>query len=41
MFAQRKKGVKITDQRVRLLNEVLQGVRLIKVRRNFSCASEY
>lgn len=30
MFAQRKKGVKITDQRVRLTTEVLQGIRLIK-----------
>ncbi|KAJ7270615.1 multidrug resistance-associated ABC transporter [Mycena haematopus] len=30
MFAQRKKGVKITDTRVRLSNEVLQGIRLIK-----------
>ncbi|KDQ53927.1 hypothetical protein JAAARDRAFT_38897 [Jaapia argillacea MUCL 33604] len=29
-FGQRKKGVKITDMRVRLLNEVLQGIRLIK-----------
>ncbi|TFK50066.1 multidrug resistance-associated ABC transporter [Heliocybe sulcata] len=31
MFTQRKKGVKITDKRVRLTNEVLQGIRLIKV----------
>ncbi|KAJ7607370.1 multidrug resistance-associated ABC transporter [Roridomyces roridus] len=30
MFAQRIKGVKITDTRVRLSNEVLQGIRLIK-----------
>ncbi|KAJ7320835.1 multidrug resistance-associated ABC transporter [Mycena albidolilacea] len=30
MFSQRKKGVKITDTRVRLSNEVLQGIRLIK-----------
>ncbi|KAK7052301.1 multidrug resistance-associated ABC transporter protein [Favolaschia claudopus] len=30
MFNQRKKGVKITDTRVRLSNEVLQGIRLIK-----------
>ncbi|KAF8124850.1 hypothetical protein K438DRAFT_2034116 [Mycena galopus ATCC 62051] len=30
MFKQRKKGVKITDTRVRLSNEVLQGIRLIK-----------
>ncbi|KAJ7827858.1 multidrug resistance-associated ABC transporter [Mycena olivaceomarginata] len=30
MFTQRKKGVKITDTRVRLSNEVLQGIRLIK-----------
>ncbi|KAJ3537700.1 hypothetical protein NM688_g6639 [Phlebia brevispora] len=30
MFAQRKKGVVITDQRVRLTTEVLQGIRLIK-----------
>lgn len=30
MFKQRKKGVKITDKRVRLTNEVLQGIRLIK-----------
>ncbi|KAJ7630119.1 multidrug resistance-associated ABC transporter [Mycena polygramma] len=30
MFTQRKKGVKITDTRVRLTNEVLQGIRLIK-----------
>ncbi|KAF9269804.1 multidrug resistance-associated ABC transporter [Marasmius fiardii PR-910] len=30
LFVQRKKGVKITDSRVRLTNEVLQGVRLIK-----------
>ncbi|KAJ7054729.1 multidrug resistance-associated ABC transporter [Mycena amicta] len=30
MFTQRKKGVKITDKRVRLTNEVLQGIRLIK-----------
>ncbi|KZT29932.1 multidrug resistance-associated ABC transporter [Neolentinus lepideus HHB14362 ss-1] len=31
MFTQRKKGVKITDKRVRLTNEVLQGIRLIKL----------
>ncbi|KAJ7658484.1 multidrug resistance-associated ABC transporter [Mycena rosella] len=30
MFAQRLKGVKLTDTRVRLSNEVLQGIRLIK-----------
>ncbi|THG96760.1 hypothetical protein EW026_g5132 [Hermanssonia centrifuga] len=30
MFSQRKKGVQITDQRVRLTTEVLQGIRLIK-----------
>ncbi|KAF8066646.1 multidrug resistance-associated ABC transporter [Lyophyllum atratum] len=30
MFAQRQKGVKITDTRVRLTTEVLQGIRLIK-----------
>ncbi|KAJ7607493.1 multidrug resistance-associated ABC transporter [Roridomyces roridus] len=30
IFTQRKKGVKITDARVRLSNEVLQGIRLIK-----------
>ncbi|KAJ7148941.1 multidrug resistance-associated ABC transporter [Mycena crocata] len=30
MFTQRKKGVKFTDTRVRLSNEVLQGIRLIK-----------
>ncbi|KAF7297335.1 Multidrug resistance-associated ABC transporter protein [Mycena indigotica] len=30
MFKQRTKGVKITDTRVRLTNEVLQGIRLIK-----------
>ncbi|KDQ52618.1 hypothetical protein JAAARDRAFT_40221 [Jaapia argillacea MUCL 33604] len=30
LFAQSKKGIKITDRRVRLTNEVLQGVRLIK-----------
>ncbi|KAI0087237.1 multidrug resistance-associated ABC transporter [Irpex rosettiformis] len=30
MFGQRKKMVKITDQRVRLTTEVLQGIRLIK-----------
>ncbi|KAK7691491.1 hypothetical protein QCA50_004890 [Cerrena zonata] len=30
MFQQRKKGVKITDSRVRLTTEVLQGIRLIK-----------
>ena len=31
MLTQFKKGVKITDQRVRLTTEVLQGIRLIKV----------
>jgi ATP-binding cassette subfamily C (CFTR/MRP) protein 1 len=31
MFTQRKKGVKITDKRVRLTTEVLQGIRLIKL----------
>ena len=30
MFTQLKKGVKITDKRVRLTTEVLQGIRLIK-----------
>jgi len=30
MFTQRKKGVKITDKRIRLTTEVLQGIRLIK-----------
>jgi hypothetical protein len=30
MFAQRKKGVKFTDTRIRLTTEVLQGIRLIK-----------
>ncbi|THU93933.1 multidrug resistance-associated ABC transporter [Dendrothele bispora CBS 962.96] len=30
MFKQRRKGVKITDSRVRLTTEILQGVRLIK-----------
>ncbi|KAF5370935.1 hypothetical protein D9615_009781 [Tricholomella constricta] len=30
MFAQRQKGVQITDTRVRLTTEVLQGIRLIK-----------
>ncbi|KAK7002404.1 oligomycin resistance ATP-dependent permease YOR1 [Favolaschia claudopus] len=30
MFDQRAKGVKITDARVRLITEVLQGIRLIK-----------
>ncbi|KAG6863876.1 hypothetical protein C0991_002491, partial [Blastosporella zonata] len=30
MFAQRKKGVKFTDKRIRLTTEVLQGIRLIK-----------
>ncbi|KAH9920031.1 multidrug resistance-associated ABC transporter [Epithele typhae] len=30
MFAQRKKGVALTDQRVRMTNEVLSGIRLIK-----------
>jgi len=31
MFNQRKKGVKLTDKRVRLTTEVLQGIRLIKL----------
>ncbi|KAF8154551.1 multidrug resistance-associated ABC transporter [Crassisporium funariophilum] len=31
MFNQRKKGVKITDRRVRLTTEVLHGIRLIKL----------
>ncbi|GJJ12857.1 hypothetical protein Clacol_007102 [Clathrus columnatus] len=31
MFVQRKKGVKITDQRMRVTTEVLQGIRLIKL----------
>lgn len=30
MYSQRKKMVVITDQRVRLTTEVLQGVRLVK-----------
>jgi ATP-binding cassette, subfamily C (CFTR/MRP), member 1 len=30
MYDQRVKGVKITDARIRLITEVLQGVRLIK-----------
>ncbi|KZT33501.1 multidrug resistance-associated ABC transporter [Sistotremastrum suecicum HHB10207 ss-3] len=30
MFGQRKKGVKFTDQRVRLSTEVLQGIRLLR-----------
>jgi ATP-binding cassette subfamily C (CFTR/MRP) protein 1 len=30
MFTQRKKGVGITDKRIRLTTEVLQGIRLIK-----------
>ncbi|KAG6916302.1 hypothetical protein DXG01_007459 [Tephrocybe rancida] len=30
LFAQRKKGVKITDKRIRLTTEVMQGIRLIK-----------
>ncbi|KXN89182.1 Multidrug resistance-associated protein 1 [Leucoagaricus sp. SymC.cos] len=30
MFTQRKKGVRITDTRIRLTTEVLQGIRLIK-----------
>ncbi|TFK62549.1 P-loop containing nucleoside triphosphate hydrolase protein, partial [Pluteus cervinus] len=30
MFKQRAKGVKITDTRVRLITEILQGIRLIK-----------
>ena len=30
MFGQRKKMVKITDQRVRTVTEVLSGIRLIK-----------
>lgn len=31
MFSQRKKAVKITDLRIRLTTEVLQGIRLIKL----------
>ena len=31
MFSQRGKAVKITDSRVRLITEVLQGIRLIKL----------
>ncbi|KIK57337.1 hypothetical protein GYMLUDRAFT_46212 [Collybiopsis luxurians FD-317 M1] len=31
MVAQRKKGVKITDSRIRLTTEVLQGIRLLKL----------
>ena len=31
MFTQRKTGVQITDKRVRLTSEVLQGIRLIKL----------
>lgn len=30
MFAQRKKGVVLTDQRVRMTTEVLSGIRLLK-----------
>lgn len=30
IFNQRKKGVNITDKRVRLTTEILQGIRLIK-----------
>jgi hypothetical protein len=30
LFAARSKGVKLTDARVRLTSEVLQGIRLIK-----------
>ncbi|KAH8103355.1 multidrug resistance-associated ABC transporter [Cristinia sonorae] len=30
IYAQRKKGVEFTDKRVRLLTEVLQGIRLVK-----------
>ncbi|KAG2004754.1 ATP-binding cassette transporter [Coprinopsis cinerea AmutBmut pab1-1] len=30
MFIQRSKGVKYTDKRIRLTNEVLQGIRLVK-----------
>lgn len=30
MFSERRKGVGITDQRVRLTTEVLQGIRLLK-----------
>jgi ATP-binding cassette subfamily C (CFTR/MRP) protein 1 len=30
MVKQRKKGVKITDERIRLITEVLHGIRLIK-----------
>lgn len=30
MFTQRKKGVKITDKRIRMTTEILQGIRLIK-----------
>ena len=30
MFTQRKKGLKFTDKRVRIITEVLQGIRLIK-----------
>jgi len=31
MFVQRQKGVKVTDKRVRLITETLQGIRLIKL----------
>ena len=31
MFTQRKKGLKFTDKRVRIITEVLQGIRLIKI----------
>lgn len=31
MLNQRKKGVKITDSRIRLTTEVLQGIRLLKL----------
>ena len=31
MFAQRKKELRFTDKRVRIITEVLQGIRLIKL----------
>jgi ATP-binding cassette, subfamily C (CFTR/MRP), member 1 len=30
MFDQRFRGVKITDARIRLITEILQGIRLVK-----------
>ena len=31
MFTQRRKGLRFTDKRVRIITEVLQGIRLIKI----------